>query len=153
MNKVNSDIINRFLLIDDKFMPEMHFWDLKVKKLGKGSIKVTINDSIAVQAKNKLKSNCTIPDKKFVFSVHYNAADDNSERFFFINGFEQYKFKADKNEIVARKLNLGSISDNSVLHYSHAMNGNIYSFALDYELTTTDKIQNVHKNLMKKHNR
>ena len=32
MNKENSDIINRFLLIGDKFMPEMHLWDPKVKK-------------------------------------------------------------------------------------------------------------------------
>ena len=84
-------------------------------------------------------------------SVHYNATDGYSESFLFINGVEQHKFKTDKNEIVARKLNLGSISDNSVLHYSHAMNGNIYSFALDYELTTTDKIQKIHKYLMKKH--
>ena len=32
MNKENSDIINRLLLIGDKFMPEMHLWDPKVKK-------------------------------------------------------------------------------------------------------------------------
>ena len=32
MNKENSDIINKFLLIGDKFMPEMHFWDPKVEK-------------------------------------------------------------------------------------------------------------------------
>ena len=32
MNRVNSDIINKFLLIGDKFMPEMHLWDPKVKK-------------------------------------------------------------------------------------------------------------------------
>ena len=69
--------------------------------LGKGIIKVTTNDSIAVQAKNQVKTNWTIPDKKFVLSVHYNATDDNSESFLFINGVEQYKFNADKNEIVA----------------------------------------------------
>ena len=63
--------------------------------------------------------------------MHYDATDDNSQSFLFINGVEQYKFKADKNEIVARKLNIGSISDNSVLHYRHTLNGNIYSFALD----------------------
>ena len=85
-------------------------------------------------------------------SVHYNATDDNSESFLFVNGVKQYKFKADKNKIVARKLNLGSISDNSALHYSHTMNGNIYSFVLDYKLTTTDKIQKIHKYSMKKHN-
>ena len=90
--------------------------------LGKGNIKVTTNDITAVQAKNKLKTNCTIPGKKFVFSVHY---DDNSESFLLVNGVQPHKFKADKNEIVARKLNLGHISDNPVLHYSHTMNGKI----------------------------
>ena len=120
--------------------------------LGKESIKVTINDSTAIQAKDKLKTNCTIPDKRFVLSLHYDATDDNSESFLFINSVEQYKFKADKSEIVARKLNLGSISDNSVLHYSHTMNGNIYTFSLDYKAATIDKIQKNHKYLMKKHN-
>ena len=32
MNEENKDIINRFLLIGDQFMPEMHLWDLKVGK-------------------------------------------------------------------------------------------------------------------------
>ena len=32
MNKENSDIINKFLLISDKFMPELHLWDPKAKK-------------------------------------------------------------------------------------------------------------------------
>ena len=32
MNKENSDIINKFLLIGDKFMSEIHLWDPKVKK-------------------------------------------------------------------------------------------------------------------------
>ena len=123
-----------------------------VLALGKGSIKVTTNDSAAIQAKDKLKTNCTIPNKKFVLSVNYDATDDNSESFLFFNGVQQYKFKADKNEIVARKLNLGIISDHSVLHYSRTMNGNIYSFSADYELPTIDKLQKIHKYLMKKHN-
>ena len=91
--------------------------------LGKGSIKITTKDN-----------------------------DDNSESFLFVDGVEQYKFKADKNEIVSRKLNLGSISDNSVLHYSHTVNGNIYNFALDYKAATINKIQKSHKYLMNKHN-
>ena len=90
--------------------------------LGKGSIKITTNDSVSIQAKDKLKTNCTITDKKFVLSVHYDVTDDNSESFLFMNGVQQYKFTADKNEIVAKKLNLGSFSDNSALHYSHTMN-------------------------------
>ena len=32
MNKENSDIITKFLLIGDKFMPEMHLWDPKDRK-------------------------------------------------------------------------------------------------------------------------
>ena len=32
MDEENKDIINRFLLIGDKFMPEMHLWDPKAKK-------------------------------------------------------------------------------------------------------------------------
>ena len=32
MNKENSDIINIYLLIGDKCMPEMHLWDPKVEK-------------------------------------------------------------------------------------------------------------------------
>ena len=32
MNEENRDIINRFLLIGDKFMPEIHLWDPKVGK-------------------------------------------------------------------------------------------------------------------------
>ena len=58
--------------------------------LGKGSIKITTNDSVAVQAKDKLKTNCTIPNKKFLFSVYYDATDDNSVSFLFINGVQQY---------------------------------------------------------------
>ena len=32
MNRKNSDIINKILLIGDKFIPEMHLSDPKVKK-------------------------------------------------------------------------------------------------------------------------
>ena len=32
MNKENSGIINKFLLIGDTFMPELHLWDPKAKK-------------------------------------------------------------------------------------------------------------------------
>ena len=98
--------------------------------LGMRSIKIRTNDKVAVQAKDKLKTNCTIPDKFFFLSVFHNASDDSSESL----------------------LNLGSISDNSVLHYSHTLNGNIYYFSVDYETAATGKIQKIHKYLMKKHN-
>ena len=53
---------------------------------------------------------------------------------------------------MASKLNLGSISGNTKSYYSHTLNGNIYPFSVDYEPATTDKIQKIHKYLMKKHN-
>ena len=31
MNKENNDIINNFLLMGDKFIPELHLWDLELK--------------------------------------------------------------------------------------------------------------------------
>ena len=31
MNEENKDIINKCLLIEDKFMPEMHLWDPKIE--------------------------------------------------------------------------------------------------------------------------
>ena len=33
MSKENCDVINKFLFIGDKFMPEMHLWDPKVKNI------------------------------------------------------------------------------------------------------------------------
>ena len=32
MNKENNDIINKFLLVDDKFMPELHLYQPKIGK-------------------------------------------------------------------------------------------------------------------------
>ena len=32
MNEENNHINNKFLLVGDKFMPELHLWDLRVKK-------------------------------------------------------------------------------------------------------------------------
>ena len=32
LNKENNEIINKFLLAGNKFMPELHLWDPKVKK-------------------------------------------------------------------------------------------------------------------------
>ena len=93
---------------------------------------MTTNDEVAVQAKDKLKTNGTIPNRKFVLSVHYDASGDNRKSFLFVNNVQQYEFKVSKNEIIARKSNLGSISNISVLHYSHTLNGNIYHFSVDY---------------------
>ena len=86
-----------------------------------------------------------IPNKKFVLCVHYNG--DNS--YLFINGIQRYKFKINSSVIKANKLNLGNISNNDPTSY-FSFNGNIYYFSVDYQPATTDKIEKIHKYLMKK---
>ena len=50
--------------------------------------------------------NFAVTKKKFCLSLHYNGTN----RFFFVNGTEIYKFKAKDSEIVASPLCLGNIS-------------------------------------------
>ena len=52
--------------------------------LGKGSISITSTETI--KAKDELKTNCTITNKKFVLPLHYNG--DNS--YLFVNSIQQY---------------------------------------------------------------
>ena len=68
--------------------------------LGKGSIKITTNDSVSVQVKDKLKTNCTIPDKKFVLSVHYDATDDNCESFCLLMVFNSINLRLIKMKLL-----------------------------------------------------
>ena len=114
--------------------------------LGNRSIKVF--NTTTIQAKDKIKTNCTITYKKFMLSLHYNDNDS----YLSVNSLQLYKFKASDDEIKASKLNLGSISDNTKYHYSHTLNDNIYHFSVDYQPAKTDKIQKIHKYLMKEYN-
>ena len=74
MNKENINIINRFLLIGDKFMPEMHLWDPKVKKYSAcgpfTSHQQRINEfmrdgKLSHIAKNKLDAACFQHDSAY----------------------------------------------------------------------------------------
>ena len=64
--------------------------------------------------------------KKFCLGLHYN--------YFFVNGTEIYKFKANDSEIVPTPLYLGNISkDWSVDNMKKAgFNGYVYDFSVDY---------------------
>ena len=50
--------------------------------------------------------NFTVTKKKFCSSLHYNKANS----YLFVNGTENYKFKAKDSEIAASPLCLGNIS-------------------------------------------
>ena len=74
MNKENSDIINKFLLTGDIFMPEMHLWDPKVKKYfacgpftrNKKRIDIFIKDGrLSHILKNKLNAVCFQHDSAY----------------------------------------------------------------------------------------
>ena len=52
--------------------------------------------------------NFTVTKKKFCLSLHYNGANS----YLFVNGTENYKFKAKDSEIVVTPLCLGNISKN-----------------------------------------
>ena len=73
-NEENKYIINRFLLIGDKFMPEMHHWDPKVKKYSASGPftkhKQRINDFMKDRklthiAKNRLDAACFQHDSAY----------------------------------------------------------------------------------------
>ena len=82
-NEENKDIINSFLLIRDKLMPEMHFWDPKIKKYSAcGPFtrhQQRINDfmkdgKISHIAKNRLDAAC------FQHGSAYNKYKDSLNR-------------------------------------------------------------------------
>ena len=83
MKKENSDIINKFLLIGDKFMPEMHLWDPKVKTYSacgpftrhQQKIDMFMKDGrISHIAKNRLDETC------FQHDSAYNKYKDSVNR-------------------------------------------------------------------------
>ena len=77
--------------------------------------------------------------------MHYNGCNS----YLFIKGIQQYKFKTKNSEVKVNKLNLGNISNNHPTNYFSFI-GNIYYFSVDYQPATTDKIEKIHKYLMKK---
>ena len=116
--------------------------------LGKGPIQGLEHTLIA----EKMYSiNFTVTKKKFCLSLHYNGANS----YFFVNGTEIYKFKANDSETVASPLCLGNISkDWSVdnMKKKTGFNGYVYDFSVDYDATDVDNIVDIHKYLMKKNN-
>ena len=94
--------------------------------------------------------NFTVIRKKFCLSLHYNRANS----YFFVNGTEIYKFKANDSKTVATPLSSGNISkDWSVDNMKNTgFNGYIYDFSVDYDAIAVDDILDIHKYLMKKNN-
>ena len=95
--------------------------------------------------------NFTDPGKKIVLSLHYNS--NNS--YLYINGNQELKFKAKTDHLVKEKLCLGNLSDQWTTSESEktGLHGKIYDFVVEYEqIAGTDKILDMHRYLIKKHN-
>ena len=83
-------------------------------------------------------------EKKFSLSLHYNGANS----YFFANGEEIIKFKANNSEIVATPLCLGNVSKNvSVDNMKKTgLNGYVYDFRADYDaISVDDKLELMNK--------
>ena len=93
--------------------------------------------------------NFTENNKKFCLSLHYNGANS----YLFLNSTEIIKFKAKDSEIVATLLCLGNISkDFSVDNTKKTgLNGYVYDFSIDCDAIPVYNILDIHKYLMKKH--
>ena len=91
-----------------------------------------------IYAEKEYSVNFTENNKKFVLSLHYNAANDS---------------KAKDSEIVATPpLCLGNVlKDFSVDNMKKTgLNGYIYDFSADYDAIAVDDILDIHKYLMGK---
>ena len=93
----------------------------------------------------------TEPGKKFILSLHYNG--DN--RYLFVNGRKELKFKTKTDQIINKNLRLGNLSNYWGRDHSAktSLYGNIYDFVIDYKaIVGTTIIYDMHRHLMTKHN-
>ena len=109
-----------------------------------------INDTTIYAEKNFYR-NFTDFGKKFVLILHCNG--DNS--YLFVNGRQELKFKAKKDQLVKEKLCIGNLSDQWTTSESEKIGvyGKIYDFVVDYEqISGVKTIYDMHRYLIIKHN-
>ena len=99
---------------------------------------------------NYVKVNDRQVNEKFILPVHYNG--DNS--YLFINGVQQFKFKAMNSLNSSNPLIIGNTSTNfpSQTDYKKtSLHGDLYDFLVSYEASDIKKIYDIHRYFMKKH--
>ena len=85
-----------------------------------------------------------------MLSLHYNTNDS----YLFVNGRQEFKFKAKIDQLVKEKLCIGNLSDQWTTNESEktGLYGNIYDFVIDYEeILLLKAIYDMHRYLMIKH--
>ena len=86
-----------------------------------------------------------------MLSLHYNG--DN--RYLFVNGGQELKFKCKTDQLVKQKLCIGNLNDKWSTSESEKIGlyGYIYGFVADYEqIVGVKAIYDIHRYLMIKHN-
>ena len=80
--------------------------------------------------------------------------DDGSNSFLFVNCTKIYQFKAKDSQVRTYPLCFGNVSvDFSAINMiKTGLDGSVCDFSVDYNITDTSKIIDIHKYLMKKHN-
>ena len=91
--------------------------------------------------------NFTVDNKTFCLSLHYG---DNS--YYFVNGKEVTKLKANNSELIKYRMCLGGLSKDYDRdgRKNPGLYGNAYDFSVDYSAISNDKILDIHAYLMKK---
>ena len=119
MNEENKDIINKFLLMRDKFMPEMHLWDPKLKKYStcgrftrnQQRIDMFMKDGkISHIAKNRLDAAC------FQHHSAYNKY--------------KYSLKRKKSDVVLKNKVLKIVVDPKVNRYQRGLASTVFKFLM-----------------------
>ena len=98
-------------------------------------------------AEKMFDTNFTVPNKKFVLSLHYNGPLS----YLYVNGKQIYKFSA-KVQKKSSPVSLGLISQEFTMKEAKevALSGKVYDFSVDYRVHTEDQIKNMHHYLIKK---
>ena len=117
--------------------------------LSKGETKGLDNTSLTAEAKYSI--NFSRSQGKFYLRLHHNGRNS----FLFANATKIHQFKAKDSETKRYPLCLGNISkDFSVDNMKQTeLNRYVYDFNVDYNIIDTSNIIDIHKYLMKKHDK
>ena len=92
--------------------------------------------------------NFTVSGKKFCLSLHYN------HHYLFVNGVQQFQFKAKDSSILVNPLCVGSISKDwgATNMTKTGLFGHVYDFNVDYGAVNFVDIASIHKYLIMENN-
>ena len=133
------------LLFLELIWDRLCIWIIKQKTLilGKGPTQ-GLNHTLA--AETQYSVNFTRPGINSCINLRYNG----SNSFLFVNATKIYQFEAKDSEIKKYPLCLGNASNNftAINMKKTELNGWVYDFTIDYNITDTSNIIDIHKYLI-----